>query len=130
MLAKTILIVDDMLTLRQSARIILERQGYVVTEAGDGQEALQKIAESPPDLVLLDLMMPTMSGLDVLEHIEADEALQGFPIIVLTAVADRREMRRFIEMGVTDYLLKPFTPTALLSQVRRALGEEETSPAW
>jgi len=130
MLAKTILIVDDMLTLRQSARIILERQGYVVAEAGDGQEALQKISESRPDLVLLDLMMPTMSGLDVLEHIAADKALRGLPIIVLTAVADRRQMHRLIEMGVADYLLKPFTPNALLSQVRRALGEEETSPTW
>jgi len=130
MLPKTILIVDDMLTLRQSVRIILERQGYVVVEAGDGQEALQKIAKSCPDLVLLDLMMPTMSGLEVLEHIAADEALRGLPIIVLTAVADRRQMRRFIEMGVADYLLKPFTPNALLNQVRRALGEEETSPTW
>lgn len=130
MLAKTILIVDDMLTLRQSARIILERQGYVVAEAGDGREALQRISESRPDLVLLDLMMPTMSGLEVLEHIAADEALQGLPIIVLTAVADRRQMRRFMDMGVADYLLKPFTPNALLNRVQRALGEEETSPAW
>jgi len=122
---KTILIVDDLLTLRQSVRILLEGQGYTVEEAADGREALQKIAESSPDLMLLDLMMPGMNGVRVLEQIEADGTLQGMPIIVLTAVADKWQMRKYLEMGATDYLLKPFTPNALLDCVRGVLGEDK-----
>ena len=113
------------MTLRQSVRVILERQGYGVEVAGDGYEALQKIAESRPDLVLLDLMMPAMNGNEVLKHIEADATLQDISIIVLTAVADRWQVRKYLEMGATDYLLKPFTPRTLLDRVRRALGEDE-----
>ena len=123
--AKTILIVDDLVTLRQPVRVMLERQGYSVEEASDGYEALQKIAESRPDLVLLDLMMPGMNGAEVLKHIKADARLQDTSIIVLTAVADTWQMRKYIEMGATDYLLKPFTISTLLDRVRRALGEDE-----
>ena len=123
--AKTILIVDDLMTLRQSVRVMLERRGYSVEEASDGYEALQKIAESRPDLVLLDLMMPGMNGAEVLEHIKADARVQDTSIIVLTAVADTWQMRKYIEMGATDYLLKPFTISTLLDRVRRALGEDE-----
>ena len=123
--AKTILIVDDLVTLRQSVRVMLERQGYSVEEASDGCDALQKIAESRPDLVLLDLMMPGMNGAEVLEHIKADARVQDTSIIVLTAVADTWQMRKYIEMGAADYLLKPFTINTLLDRVRRALGEDE-----
>jgi len=123
--AKTILIVDDLMTLRQSVRVMLERQGYSVEEASDGYEALQKIAESRPDLVLLDLMMPGMNGAEVLKHIEADARLQDTSVIVLTAIADTWQMRKYIEMGAADYLLKPFTISTLLDRVRRALGEDE-----
>lgn len=125
MSAKTILIVDDLVTLRQPVRVMLERQGYSVEEASDGYEALQKIAESRPDLVLLDLMMPGMNGAEVLKHIQADARLQGTSVIVLTAVADTWQMRKYIEMGAADYLLKPFTISTLLDRVRRALGEDE-----
>lgn len=123
--AKTILIVDDLVTLRQPVRVMLERQGYSVEEASDGYEALQKIAESRPDLVLLDLMMPGMNGVEVLKHIKADARLQDTSVIVLTAVADTWQMRKYIEMGAADYLLKPFTISTLLDRVRRALGEDE-----
>jgi CheY-like chemotaxis protein len=122
--AKTILVVDDLFTVRQPLRILLQRQGFVVEEAGDGREALQKIAESRPDLVLLDLMMPVMSGVEVLEHIKTDGTLQDIPIVVLTAVAAEWQMSQYIEMGATDYVLKPFTSAALLERVRRVFAEE------
>jgi len=122
--AKTILIVDDLFTVRQPVRILLERQGYVVKEAGDGHEALQKIAESRPDLVLLDLMMPVMSGIEVLEHIKTDVTLQDIPIVLLTAVAAEWQMSKYIEMGATDYVLKPFTSAALLERVRRIFAKD------
>jgi two-component system phosphate regulon response regulator PhoB len=123
--AKTILIVDDMLTLRQPARFILEREGYLIEEAADGQEALQKIAQSYPDLVLLDLMMPTMNGVEVLRHMQADAALRDIPIIVLTAVVSEWQMSRYIRMGAVDYILKPFTAATLLDRVRCALREDD-----
>jgi len=122
--AKTILVVDDLFTVRQPLRILLERQGYVVEEAGDGREALQKIAESRPDLVLLDLMMPVMSGVEVLEHIKTDGTLQDMPIVLLTAVAAEWQMSQYIEMGATDYVLKPFTSAVLLECVRRVFAED------
>lgn len=123
--AKTVLIVDDLMTLRQPARVVLERAGYAVEEASDGEEALQRIAKSRPDLVLLDLMMPVMSGVEVLKHIRANTALQNVPVIVLTAVAAPWQMPKYIEMGATDYILKPFTPATLLNRIRRVLGKDE-----
>jgi len=124
--AKTILIVDDLLTLRQPVRLTLERQGYAVEEASNGHEALTKVAEVHPDLVLLDLMMPSMNGIEFLEHVKNDVALRDMPIVVLTAVADRWQVHKYLDMGVTDYLLKPFTASTLLDRVRRALGEGES----
>jgi CheY-like chemotaxis protein len=125
MLNKTVLIVDDLVTLRQPVRFTLERAGYVVEEAENGREALSKIAESRPDLVLLDLMMPRMNGVEVLERLRASEATKDIPVIVLTAVADRSQIRSFLNSKTVDYLLKPFTTSTLLERVRRVLGEDK-----
>lgn len=122
---KTILIVDDMLTLRQPARVTLERAGYVVTEASNGQEALKELAQSRPDLILLDLLMPIMNGVEVLKHVRADATLDDVPVIVLTAVASKWQMSHYIELGATDYLLKPFTPATLLERVSLVLRKNE-----
>jgi two-component system phosphate regulon response regulator PhoB len=122
---KTILIVDDMMTLRHPIRSVLEREGYAVEEAGDGQEALQKMTESRPDLVLLDLMMPEMGGAEVLRHVKTDAKLRNTPIIILTAAETIWQMPKYIEMGAADYLLKPFTLPTLLNRVRRALRGEK-----
>ena len=122
---KTILIVDDMLTLRQPARVTLEKAGYVVTEASNGQEALQELAQSRPDLILLDLLMPIMNGVEVLKHVRADVTLDDVPVIVLTAVASKWQMSHYIELGATDYLLKPFTPATLLERVNLVLRKNE-----
>lgn len=119
MSAKTILIVDDLMTLRQPARMMLERAGYLVEEAVDGQEALHKIAQSRPDLVLLDLMMPTMNGVEVLKHMRADVTLSDIPVIVVTAAVGRGTISK---LGMVDYLLKPFTGATLLDRVHRVLG--------
>lgn len=123
MSAKTILIVDDLMTVRQPLRMILERDGFVVREANNGQEALKQIAESRPDLVLLDLMMPTMNGVELLQHIQADTTLSEIPVVVVTASASKWQMAEYLEMGASDYILKPFTLATLLKRVRRNLGE-------
>jgi two-component system phosphate regulon response regulator PhoB len=118
---QTILIVDDWVTLRHPMRAVLEREGYKVEEACNGHEALQKIAESHPDLVLLDLIMPQMGGAEVLRHVKTDATLQDTPIIVLTAAETIWQMPKYIEMGAADYLLKPFTLPTLLNRVRSIL---------
>lgn len=122
---KTILIVDDLMTLRQPIRFTLERAGYAVEEAENGQEALSKIAASRPDLVLLDLMMPMMNGAEVLERLQGNDATKGIPVIVLTAVADRSQIKRYLQSKTIDYLLKPFTTSTLLERVRRVLEGNE-----
>jgi len=121
---QTILVVDDLATLRQPVRLTLERAGYAVEEASNGEEALFKIAESRPALVLLDLMMPTMNGIEVLKHMQANALMRRIPVIVLTAVADRAQFKRQAQMQKVDYLLKPFTSHTLLERVRRALDQE------
>ncbi len=123
MTEKKILIVDDLMTVRQPVRFFLERRGYVVQEAGDGREALEKMAESRPDLVLLDLMMPAMNGAELLERIKTDSSLRDMPVIILTAIAGQWQTAKYIEMGAIDYILKPFTSATLLDRVRRVLGE-------
>ena len=122
MSAQTILIVDDLLTVRQPARLLLEGAGYTVEEASNGQEALRKMIELRPDLVLLDLLMPEMDGLEVLKHIRTDADLTEIPIIVLTAVVGKSSLTEIHHMEKVEYLLKPFTSATLLDRVRRILG--------
>jgi CheY-like chemotaxis protein len=128
MSAQTILVVDDMLTVRQPARLLLESAGYIVEEASNGQEALRKTAALRPDLVLLDLLMPEMNGLEVLKRIRADKRLIDMPIIVLTAVVGKSSLIEIHQMEKVEYLLKPFTSATLLDRVRRILGNG-TSPS-
>ena len=123
---QTIMVVDDLVTLRQPVRIMLERAGYSVEEASSGKEALDKMTESNPDLVLLDLMMPIMNGIEVIKRMKTDSVMQNIPVIILTAVADKSKLERYAKLKTIDYLLKPFTSLTLLERVRRML--QETSP--
>ena len=119
-----VLIVDDDAILRDGLRSLLERQTdiTVVREASNGQEALRKMIELRPDLVLLDLLMPEMDGLEVLKHIRTDADLTEIPIIVLTAVVGKSSLTEIHHMEKVEYLLKPFTSATLLDRVRRILG--------
>jgi CheY-like chemotaxis protein len=116
-----ILIVEDHPTMREAMRLVLEGEGFDISEAGDGRSALAMMRSAPPDLVFLDLNMPGSSGTDVLTQIKADPATAGVHVIIVTAMGEEGR-ERAITMGADGYFTKPFSPTALLKKVEQVLG--------
>ena len=109
-------------------RLILERRNFVVQGAEGGNAGLKAVRESPPDLVLLDLMMPDMDGWDVYQQIKADRATRHIPVIIVTARAQSIDRLLGLEIAkVDDYIVKPFSPQELLNSVEKVLGRQ-TAP--
>ncbi|HEV8180785.1 MAG TPA: response regulator, partial [Candidatus Angelobacter sp.] len=104
---KKILIADDKATSRELLRTVLERQGYAITEAADGEEALQKALAEPPDLILLDLQMPRRNGYEVLGELRKDPRHAEVPIIAITASAMQGDREKALAAGFTGYMAKP-----------------------
>ncbi|WP_421991858.1 phosphate regulon transcriptional regulator PhoB [Roseococcus sp.] len=117
----TILIVEDEAALLALLRYNLERQGFNVEEATDGQEALLRIAEAKPDLVLLDWMLPAMSGIEVCRQIRRRPATRDLPVIMVTARTEDQDAVRALDTGADDYIAKPFAIEALLARIRALL---------
>lgn len=113
-----ILVVDDEPGIVDIAKANLEGYGYSVIPAYDGQEALRRISEDKPDLVVLDILMPEVDGWDVLEQIESDPELSGIPVIMLTARASDEDVLRGLESGAVEYMTKPFYPQDLVAAVK------------
>lgn len=119
-MGKRVLVVDDDRVIQQLLEVNLELEGYeVVATAADGKEALEKIAELKPDLVILDIMMPKMDGLEVCRRLRADPDLAKIPVILLSARAQDMDIREGLEIGASAYLTKPFDPVELLEVVGR-----------
>lgn len=117
----TILVVEDEAALLALLRYNLERQGFNVEEATDGQEALLRIAEAKPDLVLLDWMLPAMSGIEVCRQIRRRPATRDLPVIMVTARTEDQDAVRALDTGADDYIAKPFAIEALLARIRALL---------
>jgi DNA-binding response OmpR family regulator len=117
-----ILIVEDHQTMRRAMRLVLEPE-YDVVEAADGANAVDLARAEPPDLVLLDLNLPGVSGSEVLATLKGDRATADVPVIVVTATGEE-DRARVTELGADGYFTKPFSPLALLRTVERALGGE------
>lgn len=117
----TVLIVEDEPSLVALLRYNLEKSGYRVEEAVDGQEAMLKVQEEKPDLVLLDWMLPQMSGLEVCRQIRRNPATRNIPIIMLTARGEEGDRVRGLDAGADDYIPKPFSPSELLARMRAVL---------
>ena len=113
-----ILVVDDDLDLVDVVRTALEREGFAVDDAGDGATALDKIADDAPELVVLDLGLPKVRGLDVLRQVRADTAV---PVLVLSGRSDEADRIIGLELGADDYVVKPFSPRELAARVRTVL---------
>ncbi|MDQ2783866.1 MAG: response regulator [Chloroflexota bacterium] len=113
-----ILVVDDEPQILRALRAALKGHGYDVQTAGDGEEALDLLALHPPDIVILDLIMPGKSGFDVVQEVRAWSAL---PIIVLSARGEDRDKVTALDLGADDYLTKPFSMNELLARIRVAL---------
>ncbi len=116
-----ILVVDDVADNVEILQMRLESQGYEVVTAGDGVEALEKTREVRPDLVLLDIMMPRMDGIETVKQIKADPSLPFIPVILVTARADAKDVIAGLESGGDDYLTKPVDHAALSARVRAML---------
>jgi len=119
-----ILVVDDEPAIRRTLHTNLRARGYEVTAVETGEEALRHVAEDSPDLVLLDLMLPGMSGLDVTRELRAESAV---PILVLSARGEERAKVRALDLGADDYVTKPFGMDELLARMRAILRRPPTS---
>jgi len=116
-----VLLVEDEAPLVTMLRYNLEKQGFRVDEATDGQEALTRITESQPDLVLLDWMLPIVSGIEVCRQIRRRPATRDLPVIMLTARTEDQDAIRALNTGADDYITKPFSLDALLARMRALL---------
>jgi two-component system, OmpR family, alkaline phosphatase synthesis response regulator PhoP len=123
-----ILIVEDHPTMREAMRLVLEGEGFDIDEASDGAQALSAVHQQPPDLVLLDMSIPGVSGPDVLAAVKRDPTTAEVRVIVVTATGE--EGRAAAMAGGADhYFTKPFSPIALLQAVEEVLGPEGAAPA-
>jgi two-component system phosphate regulon response regulator PhoB len=116
-----ILVVEDEPAIVTMLRYNLEKQGFRVDEAGDGQEALDRIEQSQPDLVLLDWMLPVISGIEVCRQIRRRPETRDLPVIMVTARTDEGDAVRGLDTGADDYITKPFKMDALVARIRALL---------
>jgi DNA-binding response OmpR family regulator len=117
-----ILIADDDPDILELVAYRLERAGYEIVRASDGEEALQLATERVPDLAVLDVMMPKLTGYEVTARIREHEATNRIPVILLTARVQEADVERGFEAGADDYLRKPFSPQELRARVQAILG--------
>jgi len=123
-----VLVVEDEAALATMLRYNLEKQGFRVEEAVDGQEALTRISEAVPDIVLLDWMLPVMSGIEVCRQIRRRPATRDLPVIMVTARTEDQDAVRGLNTGADDYITKPFNMDALLARMRALLRRAGAVP--
>ena len=124
-----VLVVEDEAALATMLRYNLEKQGFRVDEAADGQEALTRIGEERPDLVLLDWMLPSLSGIEVCRQMRRRPETRDVPVIMLTARAEDQDAVRALNLGADDYITKPFGIEALMARIRALLRRAGAAPA-
>lgn len=123
---KKILTCDDETNIVRLIQVNLEKAGYDVVTAYNGRECLEQVAKEHPDLIVLDLMMPEMTGFEVLEKLKASPETADIPVIMLTARAQDQDVLRGWQAGVECYLTKPFTPNELIAFIKRIFSVEAT----
>jgi DNA-binding response OmpR family regulator len=116
-----ILVVEDESDIRELLRYNLEQDGFAVEEASDGAEALDRVRRRAPDLMVLDLMLPQMSGLEICRRIRNEPETAKLPIIVVTARGSEVDRVLGLEMGADDYVVKPFSPREVVARVKALL---------
>ncbi|MDH3475346.1 MAG: phosphate regulon transcriptional regulator PhoB [Rhodospirillales bacterium] len=124
-----VLIVEDEADLVTLLRYNLEREGFRVAEAGNGEEALVMVKEETPDLILLDWMLPLMSGIEVCRQLRRMHELNEVPIIMLTARGEEGDKVRGLDSGADDYITKPFSPAELIARIRAVLRRAQPGAA-
>ena len=121
-MSKRILTVDDSPSVRKMVEFSLKSKGYVMGAAGDGLEALERLAEDQYDAIILDVNMPRMNGLEFLDKVKSDSTHASIPVIMLTTEGQDEDRDRAMSLGATDYIVKPFKPSQLLSLLDEILS--------
>jgi two-component system phosphate regulon response regulator PhoB len=121
MTPQRVLIVEDEAALVTMLRYNLEKEGFEVLEAADGEEAMERIAETRPDVVLLDWMLPHVSGIELCRRIRRAPETRTLPVIMLTARGEESDRVRGLNSGADDYVVKPFSPAELIARVRAVM---------
>lgn len=129
MLKESILIVEDEEDIRELISYNLLKEGYQVAGVGTGEEALQAVDKKPPDLILLDIMLPRLDGLSVCRNLKNNPRFASIPIIMLTAKGEEADVVTGLNLGADDYITKPFSPKVLLARVRAVLRRAEAELA-
>jgi two-component system alkaline phosphatase synthesis response regulator PhoP len=118
-----ILVAEDERDIRDLIAFTLRFAGYEVVTAGDGQEAWEMVGQEMPDLILMDVRMPRMTGYEACQKMKADPKVKDIPVVFLSAKGQDSEIRSGLEAGATEYLLKPFAPTDLTQRVKELLAQ-------
>jgi DNA-binding response OmpR family regulator len=118
-MATRVLITEDEPNIAESLTFILNREGYEVATAVDGEAALQRLRSDPPDLMILDIMLPRLNGFEVLKQMKADPALHALPVVILTAKGQAHDRRMAEEIGANAFITKPFSNRDIIEQVGR-----------
>src|ERR1700747_2168198 len=122
---KRVLIIEDDRDIVELVRYNLANEGFQVSSANDGSTGLSTLKKTPPDLLLLDLMLPKLSGLEICREVRRDDSLNRLPILMLTARGDEADRVVGLEMGADDYVTKPFSPRELIARVKALLRRAE-----
>ncbi|MEO1236146.1 MAG: response regulator transcription factor [Planctomycetota bacterium] len=120
-----ILLVEDERDLLELLKYNLDREGYDVATAESGEEGLKRVRSDPPDLILLDLMLPSMDGLEVCRSLKARPDTSAIPVIMLTAKGEETDVVQGLELGADDYITKPFSPRILMARIKAVLRRAE-----
>jgi len=125
---RKVLLAEDEEDIQKVAQMSLQfRGGWEVSLATDGEECLAKAASDPPDLILLDCMMPRLDGYETCRRLKQDPVLRHIPVIFLTAKAQEVEVRKGLALGAVGYLIKPFNPMSLAAEIQQILESREAS---
>ncbi len=129
---ETILIVDDEEDIIELIKYNLKTEGYIILSAGTGEQAIKTAKQSLPDLIVLDLMLPGIDGLEVTRHLKKNDSTADIPIVMVTAKGEESDVVTGLELGANDYISKPFSPRELVARIRAILrrrrkpGDNET----
>ena len=120
-MSKVIMTADDSASVRQMVNFTLKQAGYEVLEAVDGKEAFEKLGKSPADMLITDLNMPNLNGIELIKKVRADSRLKFMPIVMLTTESQDAKKQEGKSAGATAWIVKPFTPKQLLAVVKKIL---------
>lgn len=117
-----VLVIEDEFAIAKLVRYVLENSGFEVSLAHEGKEALDLLTSESPDIIILDLMLPVMSGFEVLEHMERNGQLKTIPVIVLTCRGQEEDKVKAMRLGASEFMTKPFSPSGLVAVINSVLN--------